>query len=233
MVSGSAAPAFFDMFFRGQAPSAPSARPYADPNADIRRSAPRHERRNAAPASRPGGTTYCVRLCDGRHFPMNFQGGGPELCKAMCPASPTQVFSGSSIAEAYSPAGKRYSDIPNAFLYRDRLVEDCTCNGKSPLGLARLDIVKDDSLRQGDILATLHGFMAYRGNTRRYADFIPLDMKQLPKAARDRLAETAILPEPVARAPAETTGSAPASREPDGRSSSLEQRDDFVRQRQR
>jgi hypothetical protein len=137
---------------------------------------------------------------------MNFRGGGPELCKALCPASPTATFSGRSIGEARSAEGKRYSDIPNAFAYRERLVENCTCNGRSPLGLARQDIADDESLRRGDILATDQGFMSYRGDTRRHADFVPLDIKQLPKAVRSRLAKTGIQPAPLASAPVETTG---------------------------
>ena len=214
-LSGGGAQAFFDMFFRGYAPSAPpAARSYANPHFDGRRAAPRRERRERA--KRPGGIVYCVRLCDGRHFPMNFRGGGPELCKALCPASPTKVFSGASIAEAVSTDGKPYSEIPNAFVYRARLVEDCTCNGRNPLGLARQTIENDESLRRGDILATKQGFVSYRGDTRRVADFVPLDMKKLPKRIRSRLAKTAIQPRPQVRAPAETTGVAPAGRYVDG-----------------
>ncbi len=158
-----------------------------------------------------GSVIYCVRLCDGRHFPINFRGGGPELCKALCPASPTKTFSGGSIAESRSADGKLYTEIPNAFVYRERLVSDCTCNGKSPLGLVRQDISEDESLRRGDILATHRGFMSYRGDTRRHADFVPLDMKKLPSGLR-KLADTGIQREPVVSAPVETTGMSSAGR---------------------
>lgn len=208
IVSGGPAQAFFDMFFHGQPRTAPpSVRSYADPNFDARSADPRRERRDRIRATGSGGVVYCVRLCDGRHFPINFRGGGPELCKAFCPASPTKTFSGSSIAEARSADGKRYTDIPNAFLYRERLVSDCTCNGNSPLGLARQDIAEDESLRRGDILATQQGFMSYRGDTRRHADFVPLDLKKAPKDVR-RLADTGIQREPAVSAPVETTGTA-------------------------
>ena len=86
-------------------------------------------------------------------------------------------------------------------------MSDCTCNGKSPLGLARQDIAEDGSLRRGDILATQQGFMSYRGDTRRHADFVPLDMKKLPRDMR-RLADTGIQRERVVSAPVETTGTA-------------------------
>jgi hypothetical protein len=205
---GGPAQAFFDMLFRGPSRTAPpSVRSYADPNFDGRRAVPRPERHDRVRATGSGSVVYCVRLCDGRHFPINFRGGGPELCKALCPASPTKTFSGSSIAEARSADGKRYTEIPNAFLYRERLVSDCTCNGKSPLGLARQDISEDESLRPGDILATDRGFMSYRGDTRRHADFVPLDMKKLPSGLR-KLADTGIQREPSVSAPVETTGSA-------------------------
>ena len=205
----SPAQAFFEMFFGGHMRSAPSMRSYADPNFDARGSAPRRERRDRSRATGSGSIVYCVRMCDGRHFPINFRGGGPDLCKALCPASPTETFSGSSIAEARSADGKRYSDIPNAFVYRERLIGDCTCNGRSPLGLARQDIADDESLRRGDILATQQGFMSYRGDTRRHADFVPLNMKTLPRAMK-KLADTGIQREPVAVAATETTGMASA-----------------------
>lgn len=208
---GGPAQAFFDMFFRGHVRTAPSVRSYADPNGDARR-VPGHERRDRSRTTASGDVVYCVRLCDGRHFPINFRGGGPELCKALCPASPTQTFSGRSIADAHSADGKRYSDIPSAFVYRQRLVDDCTCNGKSPFGLARQDIAEDESLRRGDILATQQGFMSYRGDTRRYADFEPLNVKTLPPGLRKKLADTGIQSEPVVVAPVETTGVASAGR---------------------
>ena len=214
--SASGAQAFFEMFFRGPARAAPPpVRSYADPNVDVRRSEPRPRRDRSRQSS--GGVVYCVRLCDGRHFPINFRGGGPELCKALCPASPTATFRGSSIADAVSSDGKRYSDIPNAFVYRERLIDGCTCNGKSPLGLARQDIDDDESLQRGDILATDEGFKSYRGDTRRSADFVPLNMKDLPKSMRSRLAETGIQPDTVAGMPIETTGvAATAERSTDG-----------------
>lgn len=210
LASGTGADAFFDMFFGRGRSAPPAARSYADPHHDGRRYTPRAERREHRHS---GGVTYCVRLCDGRHFPINYRGGDADLCNAMCPASPTKIFSGSSIDDAVSPDGKRYSDIPNAFVYRERLVDGCTCNGKSPIGLVRQNIADDDSLQRGDILATEQGFMSYRGDTRRKADFVPLDMKGLPKAMRGRLAETNVQPAPSASKPAETTGAAPADRQ--------------------
>jgi hypothetical protein len=204
------AQAFFDMFFRGHMRPAPQMRSYANPDSDRRASPSRRggEQRLHGPRS---SVDYCVRLCDGRYFPVNYRGGGPELCSSMCPASETKIFSGRSIDSARSEDGERYSKIPNAYVYRERLVPGCSCTANNPLGLAPQDIAEDPTLRKGDILATDDGYMSYRGRTKRYADFVPLDMKKLPKAIRGKLAKTKVRPAPVLEQPAEARA-APASR---------------------
>jgi len=102
--------------------------------------------------------TFCVRLCDGRFFPMQHHGNAAaQTCNALCPASTTQTFSGGEIASAVAADGTRYSRLANAFLYRKRIVSDCTCNGKDSLGLARLPISADTTMRPGDIVATQGG----------------------------------------------------------------------------
>ena len=115
------------------------------------------------PASTPsisGGTgryvAYCVRLCDGRHFPMQRHSNATsvQLCNAFCPAAKTQVFNGSAIDHAVAPNGARYADLDNAFVYREKILSGCTCNGKDPFGLAKIDIKSDPTLRRGDIVAT-------------------------------------------------------------------------------
>ena len=85
------------------------------------------------------------------------------VVQAFCPASPTKVFFGSSIAGAYAATGERYADSENAFAYRKALRADCTCNGLSPAGLASIDLAMDGSLRSGDALATADGLVAYSG----------------------------------------------------------------------
>jgi hypothetical protein len=77
-----------------------------------------------------------------------------QLCNAFCPAAKTQVFNGSQIDHAYAGNGARYADIDNAFVYREKIVDGCTCNGKDSFGLARIDINADPTLRPGDIVAT-------------------------------------------------------------------------------
>jgi hypothetical protein len=122
---------------------------------------------NAAPAPpRPvaasSGPAFCVRSCDGKYFPLMRGAASPtQLCQAFCPASPTRIFFGSNIDNAYAATGERYADSENAFAYRKALRADCTCNGHNPAGLASVDLAIDGSLRSGDVLATADGQVAY------------------------------------------------------------------------
>jgi hypothetical protein len=98
---------------------------------------------------------YCVRLCDGRYFPMQRHANATsiQLCNAFCPAAKTQVFNGSEIDHAVASNGARYADLGNAFVYRQKVVPDCTCNGKDAFGLAKIDVANDPTLRPGDIVS--------------------------------------------------------------------------------
>lgn len=119
-----------------------------------------------------------MRLCDGRHFPVQrVTGVEPgELCGLMCPAATTRIFSGPDIDRAVSFDGKRYASLPNAFVYRKRIISNCTCNGKDPVGLARVDVTKDPTLRTGDVVATSKGLQAFTGEGRpRAPNFTPID----------------------------------------------------------
>ena len=86
-----------------------------------------------------------------------------QMCQAFCPASATKVFFGSGIDSAHAASGERYADSENAFAYRKALRADCTCNGRDPAGLARVDLALDGSLRPGDVIATADGLVAYSG----------------------------------------------------------------------
>ena len=125
--------------------------------------------------SRPrygGGQAYCVRTCDGRHFPLPAADNQSRTtsCSVLCPASETKVVYGSSIDNAATENGKPYSELPNAFRYRNELVGGCTCNGKDPVGLASVKIEDDPTLRQGDLVAGPDGLLvAGRGADRRGA----------------------------------------------------------------
>lgn len=119
------------------------------------------------PANRTSGSgTYCVRTCDGRYFPLPSAAGQSkaQTCNSFCPASETKVFYGGNIDNAVSDNGKSYSDLPNAFRYRNELVGGCTCNGKDSVGLARIGIEDDKTLRRGDLVAGPNGLMVANGS---------------------------------------------------------------------
>jgi hypothetical protein len=124
-----------------------------------------------------GGPSYCVRLCDGRFFPMHRQAIATQLqiCHALCPASQTKIFSGVEIRRAVTTDGTRYADLNNAFVYRKRIVPDCTCNGRDVFGLAPIDINADPTLRAGDIVATNGARVVLEGRSSKYrADSTPI-----------------------------------------------------------
>ena len=141
---------FFGMF-GGRPPGPPMALPFASDPSD----APR------ARASYGGGPAWCVRSCDGRHFPAS---GSDEQsrqasCNSLCPAGNTEIVYGSDIDHATTAAGKPYSQLPNAFRYRTEAVAGCTCTGKDQAGLAPVSIENDPTLRKGDIVAGANGLV--------------------------------------------------------------------------
>jgi hypothetical protein len=109
-----------------------------------------------------GGQAYCVRTCDGRYFPISASDNQSRAasCNNFCPASETKVVYGSSIDGAATETGQPYSELPNAFRYRNEIVAGCTCNGKDQVGLAPVKIENDPTLRRGDIVAGADGLMA-------------------------------------------------------------------------
>jgi hypothetical protein len=134
-----------------------------------------------------GGSTghsvaFCVRLCDGQHFPLEqlVNGTPGETCRAICPYSKTKVFFGSEIATAVSQDGQQYGALGAAFLYRKQLVANCSCNGRDAFGLASFDVKRDPTLRPGDIVSTKEGLLAYTGQSAQGASFTPVNPATLP-----------------------------------------------------
>jgi uncharacterized protein DUF2865 len=152
-----------------------------------------------------GPVAYCVRLCDGRYFPMPRNTGAPQsspdkICSALCPASATKVYTGGAIDEASAADGSSYSALKNAFVYRERMVPDCTCAGKDIGGTVAMDIHSDPTLRPGDIVVTKDGLMVFKGAKQvpyQTSDFVPPeDYKGLPAGMRRTLAELKVAPQP-------------------------------------
>jgi hypothetical protein len=191
----------------------PIAQAFADPFGLGERSEPRAVERGPS-------VTYCVRLCDGQHFPVPRTGASPaQACNSFCPAAKTKAFSGSAIDHAVASDGTRYADLDNAFVYRQRIVANCTCNGQTPGGLATIDVNTDPTLRAGDIVATSDGLVAVKGTKKSgAAEFSPLS----PDAQR-RLANVKVTPV-TERAPAQadvSSSNTPASARDEARRAQL------------
>jgi hypothetical protein len=177
---------FFNLFQPRSAPqSQPNAHP-APPAADLGRIVPAPLGGQESVTDNGGSTghlvAFCVRLCDGQHFPIEqlVNGTPGETCRATCPYSKTKVFFGSEVGGAVAQDGQHYSALDTAFLYRKQLVANCTCNGKSALGLASFDVKRDPTLRPGDIVSTKEGLLAYTGRSQEGAAFTPVNPATLP-----------------------------------------------------
>ena len=72
------------------------------------------------------------------------------------------------------------------------MVSNCSCNGKTPFGLVNLDVKRDPTLRQGDIVATHDGLAQVRGGRRGAAEFTPISKSAL--MADKRLSELKVAP---------------------------------------
>jgi hypothetical protein len=170
----------FDFFFSGFQQRPANVNSYTEPPAPIGRVAPASPGgpESVSQGSDTGhGVAFCVRLCDGQHFPLEHVSNSTpvETCRAICPASKTKVFFGSEIGASRAGDGQRYADIDNAFIYRKQLVANCTCNGRDAFGLAPYEAAGDPTLRPGDIVTTKDGFVAFAGKAGAVATFTPLE----------------------------------------------------------
>jgi uncharacterized protein DUF2865 len=176
----------FDFLFGGFRQRPPQQEAYpAPPAPGIGRIAPAPLGQESV--TEGGGSTghavaFCVRLCDGQHFPVEqiINGTPAETCRAICPYSKTKVFLGSEIGAAVASDGQRYSALDTAFLYRKQLVANCTCNGRDALGLTSFDVKRDPTLRPGDIVSTNEGLLAFTGRSAQGAAFTPVNPASLP-----------------------------------------------------
>lgn len=211
LIEPASAQGLFEMLFGGlrraiERPAPPAANAYSDPFNSFARttnpdsSAPRGE----ANPSRG----FCVRTCDGHYFPVRASGSmsAADGCRAMCPAADTRVYSGSNIDYAVARDGSRYANLKNAYAYREKVVDGCTCNGRTPFGLAHIDVSSDPTLRPGDIVATQTGLVAYNGGRGSGGDFTPVQSYAgFPKSVREQLSHVKIMSTPPQSA--ETTSS--------------------------
>jgi hypothetical protein len=137
---------------------------------------------------------HCVRTCDGKFFPVS-RGGRKDLsldkiCSAMCPAAQTKIFSGMGIENAVATDGQKYSAIPNAFTYRTKIVDNCSCNGRDPFGVANVDLENDPTLQSGDLVVQETGFSVYRGSH----NYVPVEKSGMSPTLVKQLIAIKILP---------------------------------------
>ena len=208
MSTGGAASAqtsgLFDTLSSGFTRPPPAATPFPSPLALGRPMTsitvtPRPRREHASTRA------YCVRLCDGRHFPLpHLASSRPtptELCRALCPTSPTRIYWGAQIDRSVAANGSRYLDLETALEYRRGLVDACTCNGRDVFGTAPVSIYADLTLRPGDVVVTENGLKAFAGSIdrkHRPADFTPVESSSKPSRggpARPRPSAAGAMPD--------------------------------------
>jgi hypothetical protein len=92
---------------------------------------------DAGPSGRSGAyRTLCVRLCDGYYFPISFSASpdrferDSRVCASQCGAQ-ARLFvhpnPGGAIEDMRDLAGRPYSQLRTAFLYRTEYVPSCKC----------------------------------------------------------------------------------------------------------
>lgn len=80
--------------------------------------------------------TVCVRTCDGFYFPISHTASRSDLsadadvCRSRCGGSEARLFyhpNSGEIGDAVDLTGRSYKSLSNAFLFRKKLVDGCTC----------------------------------------------------------------------------------------------------------
>ena len=143
-ISSAGAQGFLDALF-GFGASRPRSRDYDRPRTRERESRSYSRERetsrqpvrayyNASQNYERSGTyrTYCVRMCDGYYFPINYASTNltrdAERCSASCDGA--RLFyhrTGGEPEEMIDLTGRSYTSYPLAFKYRTELVEGCQC----------------------------------------------------------------------------------------------------------
>ena len=188
----------FDFLFGGirRTLEPPPDRMPAEPQ---RQYAPGREavRSNQSDTSGAPRVAFCVRLCDGRYFPISTGRTAATTCNSLCPGSPTRLFYGRQIDYAQDRSGRGYSQLENAFVYRTKIVSGCSCDGKAGTGVAQIPINSDPTLKSGDIVAGASGLTVYRGTDAQHGlMFAPVEQSQLSRRLQDELAGMEVAPQP-------------------------------------
>jgi hypothetical protein len=110
-----------------------------------------------------GGTfrTLCVRTCDGFYYPISFATSpshfaeDEQTCRNTCPAAEVALYShrtNEDVRSAATAQGRRYTDLPNAFKYRQTYDATCSCRRPGQSWADALSQSPDRTLVRGDII---------------------------------------------------------------------------------
>jgi hypothetical protein len=131
---------------------------------------PVHLRRKfaaTATANAGGGRAICVRLCDGFFFPSVITSGSDEACASQCPDAPTAFYSqpagSDKIEDAVSLSGAPYSALAVADHHQQSFDNTCACH-RSFTRSYLADLLRDRTLRNGDLVMTANGFAVFRSD---------------------------------------------------------------------
>lgn len=127
---------FFSILFEGNQPDAPpppgTEETVSDPAAD----------QQFSEQMSGNYRTLCVRTCDGYYFPISFQASRGRLrtdtnvCSALCPGTETRLYyhgAGQEAEQAIAAdSGEPITRLPNAFVYRTKVVPGCACGRPDP-----------------------------------------------------------------------------------------------------
>ena len=116
--------------------------------------------------SPPAGGNYrtlCVRMCDGYYWPVRYAASpnrfdyDEQVCQAACPAAETKLFfhrnSGEEAEDMVSREGTPYTQIANAFRYREKFDAACTCGSGRRVELEALNASAEDQPTDTDAAA--------------------------------------------------------------------------------
>jgi hypothetical protein len=108
-------------------------------------------------------TTLCVRTCDGYYYPISFATNPSRFaddeatCRATCPNADVALYTrrtNEDIRTATSISGRPYTELPNAFRYRQQFDAACSCRKAGQSWAEALGQTKDNSVQSGDIVVT-------------------------------------------------------------------------------
>lgn len=119
-------------------------------------------RRQDTTAPHAGSRTVCMRTCDGFLFPLGNLAAKADIpvhesaCASACPGSETRLLTlapgETELDRAVGLTGMPYRASALANVYRERRVANCACQPAD--GAARPSLVRDLTLREGDVVAT-------------------------------------------------------------------------------